>query len=207
MKSYYDLLKDNIIDFDRLMLEKYYMLGLNEIDTVILIKLNNLLKKGERSLSLNEVVPFMSISEEECSKRIVKLVEEGFIAIEFTNVKSKETFSLDETYRKLSLILLDEDSAKDSDDKKELLKDTITLLEKELKKILSPIEREIVSKWYYEYKYDQKDIDEAILKALKLKNRGIQFIDRTLFKNTHQDTLDETNTEIEELFKKVYVRK
>lgn len=207
MKSYYDLLKDNIIDFDRLMLDKYYMLGLNEIDTVILIKLNNLLKKGERSLSLNEVVPFMSISEEECSKRIVKLVEEGFIAIEFTNVKSKETFSLDETYRKLSLILLDEDNAKDNDDKKELLKETISLLEKELKKILSPIEREIVSKWYYEYKYDQKDIDEAILKALKLKNRGIQFIDRTLFKNNHQDTLEETNTEIEKLFKKVYVRK
>lgn len=207
MKRYYDLLKDNIIDFDKLILEKYYMLGLNEVEAIILIKLNNLLKKGERSLSLNEVVPFMSISEEECSERIVKLVEEGFIAIEFTNVKSKETFNLDETYRKLSLILLDENNAKASDEKKELLKETITLLEKELKKILSPIEREIVSKWYYEYQYDSKDIDEAIMNALKYKNRGIQYIDRTLFKNNNKEVQKETNTEIEELFKQVYVRK
>lgn len=207
MKRYYDLLKDNIIDFDKLILEKYYMLGLNEVEAIILIKLNNLLKKGERSLSLNEVVPFMSISEEECSERIVKLVEEGFIAIEFTNVKSKETFNLDETYRKLSLILLDENNAKASDEKKELLKETITLLEKELKKILSPIEREIVSKWYYEYQYDPKDIDEAIMNALKYKNRGIQYIDRTLFKNNNKVEENETNTEIEELFKQVYVRK
>lgn len=207
MKRYYDLLKDNIIDFDKLILEKYYMLGLNEVEAIILIKLNNLLKKGERSLSLNEVVPFMSISEEECSERIVKLVEEGFIAIEFTNVKSKETFNLDETYRKLSLILLDENNAKASDEKKELLKETITLLEKELKKILSPIEREIVSKWYYEYQYDSKDIDEAIMNALKYKNRGIQYIDRTLFKNNNKEVQEETNTEIEELFKQVYVRK
>lgn len=207
MKRYYDLLKDNIIDFDKLILEKYYMLGLNEVEAIILIKLNNLLKKGERSLSLNEVVPFMSISEEECSERIVKLVEEGFIAIEFTNVKSKETFNLDETYRKLSLILLDENNAKASDEKKELLKETITLLEKELKKILSPIEREIVSKWYYEYQYDSKDIDEAIMNALKYKNRGIQYIDRTLFKNNNKVVQEETNTEIEELFKQVYVRK
>ena len=31
MKSYVDLMKENIIDFGNLILEKYYLLNLNEI--------------------------------------------------------------------------------------------------------------------------------------------------------------------------------
>lgn len=207
MKSYYDLLKNNIIDFDKLMLEKYYLLGLSETDTIILIKLNNLLKHGEQSLSLNSVVPFMSIDEKECSERIVKLVQSGFIALEMTTVKSKETFNLDETYKKLSLILSGEDSAKENDEKKELLKQTISLLEKELKKILSPIEKEIVNKWFYEYQYDFSDIDEAILDALKYKNRGIQYIDRSLFKKHTKKEEVKENSEIQDLFDQVYAKR
>ena len=207
MKSYYDLLKNNIIDFDKLMLEKYYLLGLSETDTIILIKLNNLLKHGEQSLSLNSVVPFMSIDEKECSERIVKLVQSGFIALEMTTVKSKETFNLDETYKKLSLILSGEDNAKENDEKKELLKQTISLLEKELKKILSPIEKEIVNKWFYEYQYDFSDIDEAILDALKYKNRGIQYIDRSLFKKHTKKEEVKENSEIQDLFNQVYAKR
>lgn len=207
MNSYYDLLKDNIIEFDKLILDKYYLLGLNETDTIILIKLNNLLKQGERSLSLNEIVPFMSISEDECSKRIVKLVEDGFVTLELLDVKSKEIFSLDQTYRRLSALLLDEDKSKESDEKKELVKETVTLLEKEMNKILSPIEREIISKWYYEYQYSSKDIEDAIMEALRRKNCGIQFIDRTLYKKNHKVEEKTGNSEIEDLFKQVYVRK
>ena len=207
MNSYYYLLKDNVIEFDKLILDKYYLLGLNEIDTIILIKLNNLLKYGDRSLSLNEIVPFMSISEDECSKRIVKLVEEGFITLELLNVKSKETFSLDQTYRRLSLLLLDEDKAKESDEKKELVKNTTLLLEKEMNKILNSIEKEIITKWYYDYQYSQNDIDDAIMEALKRKNCGIQFIARTLYKKNHKQEKLSANSEIEDLFNQVYVKK
>ena len=130
MKGYYELLKNNIIDFDKLMLEKYYLLGLNEIDTIILIKLNNLLKHGEQSLSLSTIVPFMSISETECSERIATFVENGFISLEMATVKARETFSLDETYKKLSLVLSNEEENKENDEINNMLKQTITLLEK-----------------------------------------------------------------------------
>lgn len=206
MKGYYELLKNNIIDFDKLMLEKYYLLGLNEIDTIILIKLNNLLKHGEQSLSLSTIVPFMSISETECSERIAKLVENGFISLEMATVKARETFSLDETYKKLSLVLSNEEENKENDEINNMLKQTVTLLEKELKKILTPIEREIVSKWFYEYKYSYQEIDDAILNALKYKNRGIQYIDRTLFKKQMNNDV-KPNSEIQELFKQVYEKR
>ncbi len=209
MKSYYDLLKNNIIDFDKLIIDKYHLLGLNEVETIILIKLNKQLRLGKKSLSLSQIVPFMSISEEECSKIIINLVEKGFISLELSSVEAKEAFNLDETYKKLEQILITEDSYKEDDDTNNAYKETIVLLEKELKKILNPIEKEIVSKWFFEYHYTNEEIDEAILKALKYPNRGIQFIDRFLFKK-HAD-LEENEfaekSEIQDLFNQIYDRK
>ena len=40
MKSYVDLMKENIIDFGNLIWEKYYLLNLNEIECMVLYKLN-----------------------------------------------------------------------------------------------------------------------------------------------------------------------
>ncbi len=207
MDRYYDLLKNNIIEFDKLMLDKYYLLGLNETDAILLIKLNGLLNRGEQSLSLSSIAPYMSISEKECSERVIKLVQNGFMALEMSNVNSKETFNLDETYRKLSLLLTNEENKTNNNEINELYKQTVSLLEKEFKKILSPIEKEIVNKWFYEYKYSFSDIDEAILEALKYKNRGVQYIDRLLFKKYFNKDNNEVESDIKNLFEKVYGKK
>ena len=46
MSKYYELIKSNIIEFDRLLLDKYHQLNLNEVDTILLIKIHNLIKQG-----------------------------------------------------------------------------------------------------------------------------------------------------------------
>ena len=43
MSQYYTLLKNDIINFDQLLLDKYNVLGLDEVETIILIKLNKIL--------------------------------------------------------------------------------------------------------------------------------------------------------------------
>ena len=53
----------------------------------------------------------------------------------------------------------------------------------------------------------QNDIDDAIMEALKRKNCGIQFIDRTLYKKNHKQEKLSANSEIEDLFNQVYVKK
>ncbi|HPN61421.1 MAG TPA: hypothetical protein PLO88_04755 [Bacilli bacterium] len=101
----YTLLKNNIIDFDRLLLEKYRALKLDEANTIILIKLNNLLKQGKRFLVVEELVETMALSKEEVAKRIVQLVNDGFVALELSEIDAKEQFNLDETYKRLSYLL------------------------------------------------------------------------------------------------------
>jgi len=82
----------------------------------------------------------------------------------------------------------------------------VKVLEKEFKKILSPIELEMVSKWHIEYQYTDAAIEEAIIKTLRYKNRSINYVDRLLRLN-HQEVKKEPSTteNIQELFNKVYV--
>ncbi|MFY9421902.1 MAG: DnaD domain protein [Bacilli bacterium] len=204
----YNLIKDDIISFDKLMIEKYHLLGLDETDAIVLIRLNDLLKRGERSLSLEKIAPTMKIKTEELGMRIVDLVTKGFITLELSSVDAKEVFSLDETYRRLVFLLEAEDEDLKDEAVKRKIKATVSLLERELKKTLSPLELEMVNRWYLEGKYSDEDIEAAILKALKYKNRGVAFIDRSLAaskKEAEKEPLPEGEN-IMDLFKKVYAK-
>ena len=203
MKSYYDLIKTSIIDFDKLVIEKYHLMGIDEVDAIILIKLNTLLKRGESSLSLNKIAPTMSLSIEDLSKRVMTLVSNGFIRLSLGSDK-KETFSLDETFKRLSIVISDEDTIKEVATRNNDVKYVVTILERELKKILSSIDRAMVNKWIYEYKYSLEEITDALNDALRYKNRGINYIDKVLYRKNHKEEEPQaTSSEIQDLFKKV----
>ena len=208
----YNLIKNNLIQFDKLIIEQYYKLGIDEVDTIILIRLNDLLQRNIHVLNDEEIAESMKINKNELGKRIVNLVKCGFITLELSSVGSKEVFSLDETYKRLAIILTG-DSEKSKDNiLKNKIRETTTLLEKELKKILSPLELEMVQRWYLEDKYADDEIDDAILKTLKFKNRGVSYIDRLLHAN-RRDQLQETKKtsstsgeNIQDMFNKFYAR-
>ncbi|HOA78047.1 MAG: DnaD domain protein [Bacilli bacterium] len=205
----FNLIKNNIIQFDRLLIEKYYVLDLDETDAIILIRLNDLLKRGERLFSVRAVASSMKIDESECGKRIVELVKRGFIALELSGKDAKEIFSLDETYRRLAYLLEDSEAKANDAEINEKIKYAVRLLESELKKTLSPIELEIVSRWYIEKKYDHRKIEEAILKSLKNKYRSVNYIDRLLAKEEKpapKIARPKEGERIQDLFKKVYVK-
>jgi DNA replication protein len=206
----YNLIKNNIIQFDKLIIEKYNLLGLDEVDAIILIRLNDLLNKSRRQLLVEEIAPTMKISIEVLSERIVDLVKRGFITLELSSIDSKEVFSLDESYRRLAYLLNNEASRKSDSELNKKMIETVKLLEHELKKILSPIELEMVSRWYIEDDYSDEEINEAILKALKTKTRGVSFIDRSLSnsrKIVDKKIYPDNNREnVQEMFNKVYVK-
>jgi DNA replication protein len=206
----YNLIKNNLIQFDKLIIEQYYKLGIDEVDTIILIRLNDLIRKNIFVLNEELIAKSMKLSKNELAKRIVNLVKSGFITLELSSVDSKEVFNLDETYKRLALILSNANEKKKEESFKNKIKETVELLEKELKKILSPLELEIVQRWFLEDKYSDEEIENAILKALKYKNRGINYIDRLLQANRRdqekESNQESTNSNIQELFNKFYAR-
>ena len=48
MSKYYMFLKNNLIDFEKLIIDKYSFLGLDEVEVIILVKLHKLLSTGNK---------------------------------------------------------------------------------------------------------------------------------------------------------------
>ena len=92
MSQYYMLIKNNLISFDKLMIDKYNQIGLNETDAIILIKLNGLLNEGITKLESKYLEPSMSITNNTISKRIVDLVKNGYISLSLSNIDASEEF-------------------------------------------------------------------------------------------------------------------
>ena len=205
MNRYYELLKNNFLDFNRILLDKYHQLQLNELDVVILMKLNSCLIQGAKSVSFDRLVSTMTATEEECSNHVIHMVNRGIITMELSKESGKETYGLDELYRKLSFIIDGDDEKIDKQEQKQWIKTTIKDLEREFKKILTPLEIQMVNKWYIDYHYQYEEVCEALLETLKIKNRGMNFMDRYLYKqqNKTQET-SECNGNIKEMFNKVY---
>lgn len=205
----FDLIKNNLIQFDKLMIDQYYKLDVDEVDAIILLRLNDLAQRNIFVLNEVKLAKTMKVDKNKLGERIVKLVTRGFISLELGK-DNKEVFNLDNTYQRLANLL---GNIKDDEEEKILkrkIKKTITLLEKELKKILSPLELEIVQRWFIEDKYTDDEIDDAILQTLKYKNRGINYMNKLLQTRRRDSELAKDKAEnignIQELFNKYYAR-
>mgnify|MGYP000400606465 CR=1 FL=1 len=96
------------------MLNNYNKIGLDEVDAIILIKLQNLLKEQLTIISPKKLSEVLSISSKETGKRLNNLIEKGYVQIEIamgTNGKQTEVFNLDYLIQKI--ILNDYDEALD----------------------------------------------------------------------------------------------
>lgn len=203
MEKYYELIKNNVIDFNELLLEQYYLLGLTEVDVVLLIKLHNLIDKDVNTIFISKLFNKMSISEEELSNCLVRLIDMDFINISLDQNK-KEQYSLNGIYKKLSFLLSTNENDKKDYLVQERVKTTIKKLESSLNKILSPLELQMINRWFYEYNYEYDDIDKTINKALNNKNCGVKYIDRSLHNLLNNNEHNEDLNDLKKLFNTVY---
>lgn len=205
MSQYFMLIKNRFIDFDRLMIDKYHLLDLNETDAIILIKLNNLLNQGKRKLQVEELTPNMSISANTISKRLVDLVKNGFITLSLSDVDSSEVFSLDETYRRLGNLLESDDEKNTNEVNKSLTREVVQMIEREFNKILTPLELEIINHWMVEDKFSYDKIKDAVFECVKIRKCNVKYVD-ALLNQKEKPKVAKTHENLQELFNNVYRR-
>ena len=131
MKSYYDLIISDIVNFDRILIRRYKQLGLDEVDCIILMKLHEGIKRGKLFLDIESLRKTMTLSSEDLSKRIVDLVNEDFISLKMEDIHSEEVISLDPVYRKLGYILEDGEIKSSKKEEQTDLKTVVELIENE----------------------------------------------------------------------------
>ena len=197
MKSYVDLMKENIIDFGNLILEKYYLLNLNEIECMVLYKLNKYSKEVNNILNLSDLEKKMKLDINQLGDVLAGLVSKGFVTLKMSDDEKGtliEEFSLEDAYKELSYVLENGERKIENDQVNKDFQEVLKLLESKNNKPLSPIEMQTVQKWFFEYKYDFELIKEQIEKTYKNKNASVSIVDRQLFAKS-RETL--TSDEIE----------
>lgn len=201
MSRYYMFLKNNLIDFEKLIIDKYSFLGLDEIEVIILVKLNKLLNSGNK-FSIEYFTKNMTITEDIIREKLVTLINNQFIDLKLVN--NSEIYTLDDTFKRLASLLEKEE---DDEQKEELNTDcakVVNLIEKEFNKMLSPLDLELVHKWIYEDNFSYTKIYNAILETLKLKKNSVQYVDVILNKKEQTKQDSSSKEGLQNLFNQVY---
>lgn len=210
MKSYVDLMKENIIDFGSLLLDKYYLLNLNETECMVLYKLSKYSKEVNNILNLSYLEKKMNLDTNQLGNVIAGLVSKGFITLKMSDDDKGtflEEFSLEDAYKELSYVLEDGEKKAINDQVNNDIKMILKMLESKNNKPLSPIEMQIVQKWFYEYKYDLELIKEQIEKTYKNKNASITIVDRQLFAKSRESITTDEIEAAQEILKRKYGKK
>ena len=210
MKSYVDLMKENIIDFGSLLLDKYYLLNLNETECIVLYKLNKYSKEVNNILNLSYLEKKMNLDTNQLGNVIAGLVSKGFITLKMSDDEKGtflEEFSLEDAFKELSYILEDGEKKAINDQVNNDIKMVLKMLESKNNKPLSPIEMQIIQKWFYEYKYDLELIKEQIEKTYKNKNASISIVDRQLFAKSRESITSDEIEVAQEILKRKYGKK
>lgn len=201
MSKYYIFLKNNIIDFEKLLIDKYSFLGLDEVEVIILLKLNKLINSGSK-FSIEYFTKNMTITEDVIREKLVTLINNGFIDLKLVN--RSEIYCLDDTFKRLSSLLEKEELEEEKEALNTDCAKVAALLEKEFKKILSPLELELVHKWVYEDKFDYSKIYNAIMETLKYKKTSVQYVDVILNKKEQINKQSNSKEGLQDLFNQVY---
>lgn len=207
MRQYYKLIKNRTISFEGLLIEKYHLLGLNETDAILLIKLQRLLLQGKRKLSTAEIAPSMSITANTISKRLVDLVNNGFISLTLSEKDQQEVFSLDETYKKLGALLEQSDEKLTTEMTNNDVKTIVGRLEEEFKRVLSPLDLEVVRHWVVVDHFSVAMVEEALVECVKMRKIDVKYIDLLLNKKKIKETSQSTQEDLQTLFNSVYDKK
>ncbi|MFA6661842.1 MAG: DnaD domain protein [Bacilli bacterium] len=202
MSNMYELLKNGLVDFVSLITDRYLEIGLDEIDTMIIIKLKKATDSGlidSKALSSG-----MSLTETELGDRIVSLVKNQYIDL-LENKDDKIICSFDLVYKRLASIVDKNSDNNENQEAETEIRKIATFLQHNLSKNISSTELEVVKHWIDVDKYAYKDIQDATLKCLQNKKASIKYIDAILRKSDKRSNNSiKTDQDIDQLFRKMY---
>lgn len=205
MNSVARLIKAKTISFTEEILKNYKKINLNEIETILLIKLYQKLDNRDNVLSIEELGYCMTLNEEELSNLVIKLVQKGFIEINLND--GIESFSIDGTIELLAKAI-DNDEPNTFQDRQDLLSQIVLYIETTYAKPLAPADLMIINNWI-DLSYSFDEIKKAILDSLKAKKLHLKYADAILANRSVKEKREivEYDEEIKSMLDAMYAKK
>ncbi|QMS85589.1 DnaD domain-containing protein [Candidatus Xianfuyuplasma coldseepsis] len=188
------MIRKNIVDFSELVLNNYQNIGLDEVDAIIIIKLNYLLNRNITFIHPQKLSNMLSISAQTTTKRINNLIDAGYITMELVkndHGKETESFNLDNVIERIMKADFEDKMLHAKEDNVESR--LVQLFESEFRKPLSVLDIQTITKWLNDDHYTYEEIKNALFEASKARKHSIKYVDGILLQQTAEEPQQKYN--------------
>ena len=197
------LIQKGYVNVNKLLLENYHHFGFSELEFVVLLKLFEMLKNKQVTISVSQLSKKMSMSITDCSNVLNSLFNRGLVTIDLETTKqgkTKESFNLDECIKFIETYFMNEIKSEELTNSQDEIQEVISLLEESFKRQLTPNELQMVVEWIQKGESIQ-NIKQALALAVGASKMNIKYIDSCLAaiksKNASNEVvLDEAQSKI-----------
>jgi DNA replication protein len=176
------LIQKGYVNVNKLFLENYNNFGLNEVECVVLLKLFEMLKHNQVTITVSGLAKKTSMSVNECSNVLNGLFNRGLVSLDLETTKqgkTKESFNLDECIKYIENFFYNEMRNKEINDNQDEIKQIIEMLEDTFKRQLTPLELQVIVEWSQAGE-TVNSIKKAVALAVGAKTLNIKYIDSCL---------------------------
>lgn len=179
------------IDFEYLLIEHYKNLNISENELAVILVLNHLLKQKNDIITAEALSFKMNLEPREIDEILSILVKKNIVDLEIkgTNAKLSLLPLRKKLFNQFKIDILKEEEAQ----KEEMLskmQNVYGMLEKELKRTLSPIEISRIQEWFT-INYTEKDIENAVKDLIATgKKVTINAVDKKLLAKAKAEELN-----------------
>lgn len=176
------LIQKGYVNVNKLLLENYHNFGLNEQEVVVLLKLFEMLKNNQVTISVAALAKRTSMNLNECSNILNGLFNRGLVTLDLETTKqgkTKESFNLNECMKYIENYFINEMKSSEVKDNETEIKQIINLLEETLKRPLTPLELQYCVEWQTRGE-ELSSIQKALALATSASKLNIKYIDSCL---------------------------
>lgn len=179
------------IDFEYLLIEHYKNLNISENELAVILVLNHLLKQKNDIITAEALSFKMNLEPREIDETLSILVKKNIVDLEIKGTSAKLSLLplRKKLFNQFKIDILKEEEAQ----KEEMLskmQNVYGVLEKELKRTLSPIEISRIQEWFT-INYTEKDIENAVKDLIATgKKVTINAVDKKLLAKAKAEELN-----------------
>ncbi len=201
------LLKDDMINFNAILIKNANKLKLETQDVFVLSALQRSEMRGDMSFMTSKLLNKVSLTNKELYDSLERLTNKGFVEIKVERnketLKENEVFSLDKLYSDICSLYLE--GAKEEKETRELSfqEEIVNFYEANYKKQMSPLDADCIRNWVTDRLFSLDEIKKEMLDCLKMGKTSLRAVDQALIKRRimkeQNPEYDEANSVIEGL--------
>lgn len=175
-----DYLKYITIPVNKILLDNYAEIGLDERGVIILIKLLERHRTHSTPLDFSELLSGTTLNETELTHIIQSLIKEHLLELDTHQIDGKytETYNFEPLYSKLEDFIMLEEKAPVKDDT--TLRELFEYIEQLYGRAISPNEYQRLNSWMNDSNYQPEAIQDAVDIAYKSNITSLQYVERIL---------------------------